>query len=90
MKHVQSNEVAISASQLAFDLTEQGMIPDAVLRRGIQLLLKQRLKEIDSKDVEIMAEMQSDFIKIMKESAIALVPETVSYTHLTLPTSDLV
>ncbi|MDC0575089.1 cyclopropane-fatty-acyl-phospholipid synthase family protein [Nitrosomonadaceae bacterium] len=74
-----------STSQLAFDLTEQGMIPDVVLRRGIQLLLKQRLKEIDSKDVEIMAEMQSDFIKIMKESAIALVPEKANEQHYEVP-----
>ena len=74
-----------SVSQLAFDLTEQGILPDVVLRRGIRLLLKQRLKEIDSKDVEIMAEMQSDFIKSMKESAIALVPEKANEQHYEVP-----
>lgn len=74
-----------SVSQLAFDLTEQGMMPDAVLRRGIRLLLKQRLKEINSTDVEIMADMQSEFIKSMKESAIALVPEKANEQHYEVP-----
>ena len=61
------------------------MVPDSVLRRGIRLLLKQRLKEIYSKDVEIMAEMQSDFIRSMKESAIALVPEKANEQHYEVP-----
>ena len=81
-----------SVSQLAFDLTEQGMMPDAVLRRGIRLLLKQRLKEINSTDVEMMADMQSEFIKSMKESAIALVPEKANEQHYEVPANfyDLV
>ena len=74
-----------SVSQLAFDLTEQGMMPDVVLRRGIRLLLKQRLKEISSSDVEIMADLQSQFIQQMKESAIALVPEKANEQHYEVP-----
>ncbi len=74
-----------SVSQLAFDLTEQGMMPDVVLRRGIRLLLKQRLKEINSSDVEEMADFQSDFIQDMKNSAIALVPEKANEQHYEVP-----
>ena len=74
-----------SVSQLAFDLTEQGMMPDVVLRRGIRLLLKQRLKEISSSDVETMAELQNDFIRQMKDAAIALVPEKANEQHYEVP-----
>jgi cyclopropane-fatty-acyl-phospholipid synthase len=74
-----------SVSQLAFDLTEQGIMPDIVLRRGIRLLLKQRLKEISSSDVEMMAELQSQFIQQMNESAIALVPEKANEQHYEVP-----
>lgn len=74
-----------SVSQLAFDLTEQGIMPDIVLRRGIRLLLKQRLKEISSSDVEMMADLQSQFIQQMNESAIALVPEKANEQHYEVP-----
>lgn len=74
-----------SVSQLAFDLTEQGMMPDMVLRRGIRLLLKQRLKEISSSNVELMSDLQSEFIQQMKESAIALVPEKANEQHYEVP-----
>jgi len=74
-----------SASKLAFDITEQGIVPDMVLRRGVRLLLKQRLKEIDSKDVELMVEQQSAFIADMKKSAIALVPEKANEQHYEVP-----
>ena len=74
-----------SVSELAFELTEQGMVPDAVLRRGIRFLLKQRLKEIKSSDVELMAELQNEFISHMKKSKIALVPEKANEQHYEVP-----
>ena len=37
-----------SASQLTFDLTEQGFVPDLVIRRGIRYLVKKRLREIEA------------------------------------------
>ena len=54
-----------SAGQLAFDLTEQGLVPDAVIRRGIRFLTKQRLKEINANDVEKMDELRQEFIEHM-------------------------
>ena len=35
-----------TTSNLAFELTEQGVLPDRLVRRGIQRLLNQRLLEI--------------------------------------------
>jgi len=74
-----------SVSDLAFELTEQGIVPDVVLRRGIRFLLKQRLKEIKSSDVESMSDLQNEFINHMKKSDIALVPEKANEQHYEVP-----
>lgn len=75
-----------STGQLAFDLTEQGLVPDSVIRRGIRFLVKQRLKEIKSNNAELMAEAQNTFIAHMNESPIALVPEKANEQHYEVPT----
>ncbi len=74
-----------SASQLAFDLTEQGLVPDLVIRRGIRYLLKQRLKEIRANDIEEMAERLAGFFDQMKSSPLALVPEKANEQHYEVP-----
>lgn len=74
-----------SASQLAFDLTEQGLVPDSVMRRGIRFLIKQRLREIDAGNAESMAQLQQDFIKHMQNSPVALVPEKANEQHYEVP-----
>ncbi|MBI1424992.1 MAG: methyltransferase domain-containing protein [Gammaproteobacteria bacterium] len=74
-----------SASLLAFDLTEQGLIPDVVIRRGIRHLLKQRLREIHSADTEAMAQTQHEFIEAMTQAPVALVPEKANEQHYEVP-----
>ena len=74
-----------NASQLAFDITEQGYMPDIVLRRGIRFLLKQRLKEINAADVEAMAEQTFNFVKDMNASPVALQPEKANEQHYEVP-----
>jgi cyclopropane-fatty-acyl-phospholipid synthase len=74
-----------NASLLAFDLTEQGLIPDVVIRRGIRHLVKQRLREIHSHDVEAMARIQYEFIQAMQQAPIALVPEKANEQHYEVP-----
>lgn len=74
-----------SASQLAFDLTEQGLVPDTVIRRGIRFFIKQRIKEIHSDDAEKMAELQHEFIQKMCQSPVALVPEKANEQHYEVP-----
>lgn len=74
-----------SAGQLAFDLTEQGLVPDAVIRRGIRFLTKQRLKEIHANNAEKMDELRQEFIEHMKNAPIALVPEKANEQHYEVP-----
>jgi len=74
-----------NASLLAFDLTEQGLIPDIVIRRGIRHLLKQRLREIHSADTEAMAQIQHEFIDAMVQAPVALVPEKANEQHYEVP-----
>ncbi len=74
-----------SVSQLAFDLTEQGFVPDVVIRRGIRFLTKQRLKEIHANDVEKMDELTQQFIEHMMNAPIALVPEKANEQHYEVP-----
>ena len=76
-----------SASQLAFDLTEQGYVPDLVIRRGIRYLVKQRLREIDVRNTEKMAETQGQFIASMDNASTALVPEKANEQHYEVPAS---
>lgn len=74
-----------SASQLAFDLTEQGLVPDNITRRGIRLLLRQRLNEIYSKDIETVADIQTAFVRHMMSAPIALVPQKANEQHYEVP-----
>ena len=74
-----------SASQLAFDLTEQGLVPDIVIRRGIRYLVKQRLTEIHAFDNEAMADALSAFVEHMRKAPIALLPEKANEQHYEVP-----
>lgn len=74
-----------NASALAFDLTEQGLIPDIVLRRGIRHLLKQRLRECHAGDTEAMAGIQHRFVDALRQAPIALVPEKANEQHYEVP-----
>ena len=72
-------------AKLSQDLTERGWVPDTLVRRGIQTLLKQRLKDIDATDSEQSVKAQMKLIKCMNNSAIAEVPELANEQHYELP-----
>jgi len=76
-----------NASQLAFDLTEHGLIPDIVIRRGIRHLLRQRLREIRDHDTESTARIQHEFIREISRAPLALVPEKANEQHYEVPAS---
>ena len=59
----------------AISWTEAGLVPDSVIRRGIRRLLDNKLAEIRAGDVEFAADTLNDFVDMMHESPIALVPE---------------
>jgi len=72
-------------AQKALYWTEQGYVPDRVIRHGIKRLLAERLIEIDHCDNEKMAETQYTFINEMSKAPIALLPEKANEQHYEVP-----
>lgn len=72
-------------TQTALHLTEQGYVPDKVIRHGIRRLLAERLIEIEHHDNEKMAETQHQFICDMERSPIALLPQKANEQHYEVP-----
>lgn len=72
---------------LAVELTESGYIPDSIIRHGIRKLLRQRLVNIETNNVEAMQNLQADFILHMNASEIALLPEKANEQHYEVPQS---
>ncbi len=73
------------AAQKAIEWTEAGLIPDAVIRRGIRKMLEKRLNGIDAADVQRSAATEHEFVAMMDRSPIALVPELANEQHYEVP-----
>ncbi len=74
-----------AAERLAVELTEQGYLPDLMIRRGIRHLLRQRLREIRNDDAESAARTINAFIATMDAAPIALLPAKANEQHYELP-----
>ena len=70
---------------LALDWAERGHIPDAVLRRGICLLLKQRLRSLSPTDCEMRSAAEEAFVRRMDTAAIAPLPQVANEQHYEIP-----
>ena len=79
-------------TKLAIKLSEQGLMPDAVIRSGIRQLCKQRLNEIAASDCEVSSEIRERFFASMKMAEIAPLPELANAQHYEVPAAffDLV
>jgi cyclopropane-fatty-acyl-phospholipid synthase len=75
----------MSYATRAINWTEQGLVPDAVIRSGIRRLLKQRLADIHAHDTEQNAELTSNFIRLMDDGPIAPVPDKANEQHYEVP-----
>ena len=73
------------ATRLAIDWTEQGYVPDSVIRAGIRRLLKHRLDEIEAGDVEAAAARVERFVADMDTAPVALVPQLANEQHYEVP-----
>lgn len=73
------------ATSVAIDWTEQGLVPDVVIRAGIRRLLRQRLAEIEADDCEAGAAAAEAFVEHMRRAPVALVPEKANAQHYELP-----
>ena len=67
------------------DWSEQGLVPDKVIRHGIRRLLNNRLDQLHSTDCEHSARLKLDFIKEMDSSPVALLPEKANEQHYEVP-----
>jgi len=69
----------------AISWTESGLVPDSVIRSGIRRLLETKLVEIRADDIEIASRTTNEFVRMMNESPIALVPELANEQHYEVP-----
>ena len=75
-----------AAATKAIDWSEQGLVPDTVIRHGINRLLKKRIEQLNTDDSESLAERKTAFISSMRTSAIAPLPFKANEQHYELPT----
>ncbi|MFK8015499.1 MAG: cyclopropane-fatty-acyl-phospholipid synthase family protein [Gammaproteobacteria bacterium] len=73
--------------QALIDLTERNLVPDALIRRGIRRLLRERLSEIQVHDCAAMARTEREFARHMAQAPVALVPEVANEQHYEVPTA---
>ena len=69
----------------AISWTESGLVPDSVIRSGIRRLLENKLAEIRADDIEVASHTTNDFVRMMNESPVALVPELANEQHYEVP-----
>lgn len=74
-----------TATQLAVDWTEQGLVPDGVIRHGIRRLLRSRLAELRVDDAQAAAIAIEEFVAHMDQAPIAPVPDKANAQHYEVP-----
>jgi cyclopropane-fatty-acyl-phospholipid synthase len=77
--------VVSKATNRAINWTEQGLVPDIVIRAGINRLLKQRLTEIQAADAQRCGEDTERFVEMMNAAPIAPIPEKANEQHYEVP-----
>jgi cyclopropane-fatty-acyl-phospholipid synthase len=75
----------VSVSNLAINWTEQGLLPDTMVRAGIRRLLKERMAEIQAGDTAAAAELGDRFAAEMRRAPIAPLPEKANEQHYEVP-----
>jgi cyclopropane-fatty-acyl-phospholipid synthase len=70
---------------LAQGLSENGLLPDQVIRMGIRGLLRERLHELAIHDTVTREALRQEHIRLMQESPIALLPEKANEQHYEVP-----
>jgi cyclopropane-fatty-acyl-phospholipid synthase len=70
---------------LAIQWVERGLVPDAIVRRGIRRLLKDRLCELQSGDPARNADATQAFVDRMQSAELAPLPAKANAQHYELP-----
>ena len=66
-------------------LTEKGLIPDFLIRLGIQRLLRERLSELSTENCENRLLLQNRFLHALGQSDIAELPDQANEQHYEVP-----
>jgi len=74
-----------NAAEKVIGWTEQGLVPDSVIRHGIRRLVRQRLREIDADDCETAGLSAEEFVRRMDQAPIAISPERANDQHYEVP-----
>ncbi len=77
--------MGLSTQDTIIGWTEQGYVPDVVIRAGIRRLTRQRLGEIFAEEVETHTARTERFIEAMDAASIAPVPEKANEQHYEVP-----
>lgn len=72
-------------AQVAMDAVERGWIPDAVIRKGIQSLVRDRLRTLPVDDAARAALERESFVAMMKSSPVAPLPDLANAQHYEVP-----
>ena len=75
------------ATATAIDWTEQGLVPDTVIRHGIRRLLKRRLASLMVDDCEAVAVTKAVLIKQMNQAVVAPLPQLANEQHYEVPSA---
>ena len=73
------------AARQAIDWTEQGLVPDSIIRGAIRRLLRSRLAELRPDDIAHVAEATARFVAAMNDSPIAPLAHKANEQHYELP-----
>ncbi len=73
------------AADRAIIWTEQGLVPDVLIRGGIRRLLKERLAEMHCDDIGRVAAETERFIELMDSGPIAPLPAKANEQHYEVP-----
>jgi cyclopropane-fatty-acyl-phospholipid synthase len=69
----------------AINWTEQGLVPDGIIRGAIRRLLRARLAELRADDAAHAAETTAHFVAAMNTAPVAPLPEKANEQHYELP-----
>ncbi|MGB5260774.1 MAG: cyclopropane-fatty-acyl-phospholipid synthase family protein [Gammaproteobacteria bacterium] len=75
----------LDSATRAIDWTEQGLVPDSVIRHGIRRLLKRRLAGLAIDDCEVMADLKAAHISHMDRAEVAPLPHLANEQHYGVP-----
>ena len=69
----------------AAELSENGLVPDSLIRHGIRRMLRQRIRDIHADSNEASASAQARLIREMCAADIAEVPHRANEQHYEVP-----